>query len=158
MHVIGAVICVQSGACAHKSCVIVDGNLIINIIGSGVHVLILSVRSADQCAIEHIPMLSGILALGQTRGGTVVGILCRFFVIAHDIAAIHGIVTHEVLHLSLCPVAVSGRLVVVLILIIYQCDILHRRIIPCRTPLVQECITAGSGIGSHPLVNCLFNL
>jgi len=43
--------------------------------------------------------------MSGTMGCTMVRMFCTVFGISHDIASVHGVVTHNILHLTFCPVS-----------------------------------------------------
>ena len=117
--------------------------------------LILCIRAADQCTIEHMLLLVGVLTLCQTRSCTVVREFRCGFIVANFIGTVHGVIPQQIFHLSLCPFAVFAGLSVVVIFIVYQRHHLSRRIVSCRAPCVQPEITSrcnGSHAASHVFV------
>ena len=69
-------------------------------------------------------------------------VLYRVIVVSDDIASVHRIVAHDVLHLPFCPLAVFARLSVIVVLVYKHSNELHSCIVSCRTPYLKECISA----------------
>ena len=89
----------------------------------------------------------GAVQLIRTVGGRISTIL-RFSVGIDPLLIGNVVVAHQVFHLSLCPVAVLGGLVVVGVLIVYHCDQLGCGVIPGAAPGVQPEVPLGADLAN----------
>ena len=106
---------VQSGEVAAESGVVVVRDLIINVVAGHIVVIVLQIRTADQCAPQGVRLRIGFVhALGGGAGGrTMVGMCGIAVLVSHFKGIAHGVVAQDVFHLILCPLS-EGQIVCLL--------------------------------------------
>ncbi|MNC14582.1 hypothetical protein D3C75_623670 [compost metagenome] len=91
-----------------EACIVIRCNLIAYIIIDGIRIFVSGIRSADQSAVQHMPVGCGdrLAVRPGAVGGAVVGALGRVQAEAHHIAGIARVVAQHIINLALCKAAV----------------------------------------------------
>ena len=144
LHRLVAVPRIQPCCRADKCGIVVDGDLVVNIIGGNVLVLVFRIRAAHKCAPENVLLVGSVLCHGQTGRSAVVREFRRIVAVADHIAAVDGVVAEQIFHLSACPVGEivirMGRVIQILALLVFVIDQtgeLRGGVITRRTPGIQ---------------------
>ena len=139
---------VQTSSCADQTCVIVQGNfvclIVVHRVGIGeIGVCRTADQRADQCmTVAAVAGLTTHLFIALiTRCCSVVRILCRIALHAHNKVDILGVVAQDHAHLRLAPVGIIHTALCG-ILCGYQRSHLDCGVIPCAAPCIFTIISA----------------